>query len=450
MSELQQNPSGTSQQIRESAKDSLSSQGGLATVSKKIADLFKMPNLKLFGSEKAEIVERREDWLSNSQFADSRKDMKKDLLLLINLLEGSDDIEANAQAQKERLQNLINQNLATVFDKTRPLEKTWRELALFYTNAAQKEVRNLVVVNANIKQLDEEVIVSKLTEMISEVNKSAIDMSKNFSLFVLPNYDKLSLIERLSKLANDNKVLLLTDYKDLESVDSVLDVSNEEGKPKLGGVEKSWSRTVAFANYGLLRDKYSQEKRELYGTPSVAVAGKLYEMKNLAQPVAGAQHGALKGFSGLHFKVNMDEVNRLDAENLNPLTLAFGSIMPFNCLTLFKGENVELRQYSVIRTIDYVDKLLKHYLNQILFTAIGTDEQLKKSIHKTISDFLKALKDEKILKAGEIIHFEQDPNNLDRIDLKLKLTPMFVASAVDYTLEVDDKNHKINSSADGI
>ena len=51
MAELQQNPSGNSQQIRES-KDALSSQGGLATVSKTIADLLKMPNLKMFGSEK--------------------------------------------------------------------------------------------------------------------------------------------------------------------------------------------------------------------------------------------------------------------------------------------------------------------------------------------------------------------------------------------------------------
>lgn len=441
MAELQQNPSGNSQQIREKAKDALSSQGGLATVSKTIADLLKMPNLKMFGSEKDEVVERREDWLSNSQFTDSRKDMKKDLVLLINLLEGSSDIAGSAHAQKERLQGLIDQNLATVFDKTRPIEKTWRELALFYTNAAQKEVRNLVVVNTNAKKMDEDVIVKKLTDMITETNSAAIDMSKNFSLMVVPNYPGQSLIEKLSTMAAKNKVLFLTDYQDLESVDSVLDASNEEGKPKLGGVEKLWSRTVAFTNYGLLRDKYPQEKRVMYGSPSAAVAGKLYDMKNLAQPIAGAQHGPLKGFNGLHFKVNIDETNRLDAENLNPLTLAFGSIMPFNCLTLFKGDNVELRQYSVIRTLDYVDKLLKHFLNQYVFTSM-LDRDKKQHVYETILRMLKDLEDNKILKKGRITYFDINQNQPDRFDIKLSLVPMFVTSAFDYVLGIDSDGVK--------
>ena len=428
---------GTPQQVREKAKEALSSQGGLSTVSKALSDLLKMPNLKYFGSEKEELVERKEDYLTNSQFVVSRKSMKNDLQLLVNLLTSSNDIEASAQSQKEKLQVLIDQNLATVLDKTRFLEKTWRELSLFYTNAAQREIRNLVVVNANLKKVDEDVVVKKLTDIVTEANSAAIDMSKSFSLMVAPNYVGQSLIEKLSTLAYKNKVLFLTDYHDLESVDSVMDAANEEGRPKLGGVEKLWSRTVVFTNYGLLRDKHAQEKRLLFGSPTAAVAGKLYDMKNLAQPIAGAQHGPVKGFNGLHFKVNQVQTNQLDAENLNPLTLAFGGIMPFNCLTLFKGDNVELRQYSVIRTLDYIDKLLKHFLNQYVFSSME-DPDKNQHVYETILRMLKDLEDRKILKKGKITLFKVDEDQKDRFDIRLSLTPMFVTSAFDYTISIDD------------
>lgn len=428
---------GTPQQIREKAKEALSSQGGLATVSKTLSDLLKMPNLKYFGSEKEEMIERRDDYISNSQFATSRQTMKNDLLLLINLLSSSNDITANAQAQKERLQSLIDQNLAIVLEKTRLLEKSWKELSLFYANAAQREIRNLVVINANFKKVDEDVIIKKITDMVTEANSSAIDMSKSFSLMAAPNYLGQPLIEKLSTLAYKNKVLFLTDYLDLESVDSVLETANEEGRPKLGGVEKIWSRTVVFTNYGLLRDKHPQEKKILFGSPTAAVAGKLYDMKNLAQPIAGAQHGPVKGFNGLHFKVNQEQTNRLDAENMNPMTLAFGSIMPFNCLTLFKGENVELKQYSVIRTLDYIDKLLKHFLNQYVFTSM-LDSDKKQHVYETILRMLKDLEDLKILKKGRITYFDIDKNQPDRFDIRLSLIPMFVTSAFDYSIGIDD------------
>lgn len=424
------------QEAREKAKQELSSVGGLTTVSKTLADQLQLSNLKYFGSEKEEAVERRDDWLAGKEFTASRQDMKKKLSMLVDLLESSDDVAAGAQAQKEKIEGLKDENLAVILEKARPMEKSWRELALFYTNAAERELRNLVIVNANRKKVDEDIIVKKLTDMITEANSAAIDMSNNFSMMVAPDFVGRSLIEKLAALAYKNKVLFFTDYQNLESVDSVMEAANEEGQPKLGGVEKVWSRTIVFTNFGLLRDKHKQERRMLYGSPAAAVAGKMYSMENLAQPIAGAQFGPLKGFNGLRFRVNMDQTNMLDAENLNPLTLAFGSIMPFNCLTLFKGENVELRQYSVIRTLDYVDKLLKHFLNQYVFTSM-LDRDIRQHVYETILRLLKDLEDNKILKKGRITYFDINDEQPDRFDIKLSLIPMFVTSAFDYTIGIE-------------
>lgn len=423
-------------EAREKAKKELSSAGGLSTVSKTLAQQLQLSNLKFFGSEKDEDVDRREDWLSSEEFADSRKEMKSKLNMLIDMLESSDNVAAAAAIQKEKIQALKDKNLVKILEKTRPIEKAWRELGLYYTNAAQREMRNLVVLNANTKKVDATVLTNKITRMIDEANYSAIDQSKCYSMLVAPNFIGRELIEKLSSVAYKNKILFMTDYQDLGNVDDVMEAATDPDKPQLGGVEKVWSRTVVFSNYTLLRDKYAQERRELYGSPVAAVAGKMYSIENIAQPIAGAQYGPLKGLNGIRFKVSQEQANTLDTVNLNPLTNAFGVMMPFNCVTMFKGENVELRQYSVIRTLDYVDRLLKHFLNQYVFTSM-LDAQNKIHVRETIKNMMDRLVELKILKKGRLTYFDIDKDRPDRFNIKLEVVPMFVVSAFEYTIGID-------------
>ena len=422
--------------VREKAKSQLSAVGGLGVVSKTLAQQLQLPNLRYFGTEKDDDVERREDWLAEKDFAPARKDMKDKLNMLIDLLESSDDVAASADIQKQKIQQLKDKNIAKILEKSRKLEKSWRELDLFYTNAAERELRALTVLNVDTSKTDEQIIVNKVGSMVDEVNKSAIDQSKSYSFLVAPGFIKQSLIEKFSSIAYRNKILFLTDYEDESSVDEVVEKANEPGRPKLGGVNKEWSRTVVFANYALLRDKYQQEKKMLFGSPSAAVAGKLYAIDNIAQPVAGAQFGALKGLKGIRYRVSQDQANTLDRENLNPLTEAFGALMPFNCVTMFKGENVELRQYNVIRTLDYVDRLLKHFLNQYVFTSMQ-DSTTRLHVHRTILNMLGRLQELKILKSGRITHFDIDDERPDRFNIKLDVIPMYVTSAFEYTIGID-------------
>ncbi len=422
--------------VREKAKSQLSSVGGLGVVSKTLAQQLQLPNLRYFGTEKDDDVERREDWLAEKDFAPARKDMKDKLNMLIELLESSDDVAASAEIQKQKIQQLKDKNIAKILEKSRKLEKSWRELDLFYTNAAERELRALTVLNVDTNKTDEQVIVNKVGSMMDEVNKSAIDQSKSYSFLVAPGFIKQSLIEKFSAIAYRNKVLFLTDYEDENSVDEVVEKANEPGRPKLGGVNKEWSRTVVFANYALLRDKYQQEKKMMFGSPAAAIAGKLYSIENIAQPVAGAQFGALKGLKGIRFRVSQDQANTLDRENLNPLTEAFGALMPFNCVTMFKGENVELRQYNVIRTLDYVDRLLKHFLNQYVFVSMQ-DSTTRLHVHRTILNMLERLKELKILKNGRITHFDINDDRPDRFDIKMEVVPMYVTSAFEYTIGID-------------
>jgi hypothetical protein len=422
-------------ETREQIKEQLSSVGGLSPLSKTLAQQLGLPNLRYFGTEKEEDVERREDWLSGDEFKASRADMKKKLNMLVDLLESSNDVSAAAATQKQKIEQLKDANLTKILEKMRPIEKSWRELDLFYSNAQERELRQLTILNADTKG-DEAILVNKIGSMIDETNKSAIDQSKSYSFLVAPGYVGQSLIEKMSAISYRNKVLFLTDYKDESSVDETVEAANEPGKPKLGGANKEWSRTVVYANYALLREKHKQEKKLMFGSPSAAVAGRLYAIDNIAQPVAGAQFGGLKGLKGIRYRVSQEQANVLDQENLNPLTDAFGTLMPFNCATLFKGENVELRQYSVIRTLDYVDRLLKHFLNQYVFTSMQ-DSNNRLHVHRTILKMLETLQECKILKSGRITHFDINDDSPDRFDIKLEVIPMYVVSAFEYTIGID-------------
>ena len=443
--------------VREKAKGQLSSVGGLGVVSKTLAQQLQLPNLRYFGTERDDDKELRNEWLEEKDYALSRKEMKDKLNVFIELLESS-DVTASAKIKKQSIQQLKDENIAEVLDKSRKLEKAWRELDIFYTNAAERELRALTILNVNTEKSDETLLVNTVSSMLEEVNKSAIDQSKSYSFLVAPGFLKESLIEKFSSVAYKNKILFITDFPhekkqlksgkeigEFDSVDAVVEKANVPGRPKLGGLSKDWSRTVVFTNYVLLRDKYKQEQEMLFGSPAAAVAGKLYSIDNIAQPVAGAQFGALKGLKGIRFRVSQDQANTLDRENLNPLTEAFGALMPFNCVTMFKGENVELRQYNVVRTLDYVDKLLKHFLNQYVFTSM-LDENIRLHVHRTIFNMLQRLKELKILKEGEIDYFEVNDNHPNRFDIKLKLTPMFVTTAFDYTLSIEKGKKRVTES----
>ena len=433
----QENNANNSRAAREKAKKELAAFGGLSTVSKILSKQLKLPNLRYFGTEKDEAVERREDWLEGEEFAKSRKDTKDKLKMLADMLEGSEDVAASTAIQKQNIQDLKDQNLKTILKKSRKLEKSWRELDMFFTNAAENELKNLTIINADTSQTDESVLVDTIGRMLDTTNKSAIDQSKSYSFLVAPGFIGQSLIEKFSDIAYRNKLLFLTDYKDRASVAEVIEEATDEDAPQLGGNNKSWSRTVVYTNYALLRDKYEQERRMLFGSPTAAVAGRMYAIDNIAQPISGAQFGPLKGLKGIRFPTSQDESNDLDKVNLNPLTNAFGALMPFNCITLFKGENAELKQYNVVRTLDYVDRVLKHFLNQYVFTSME-DSNIRGHVHRTIKNMLDRLVSLKILKSGRITHFAVNEDNVERFDIKLEVVPMFVARAIDYTIGIDE------------
>ena len=88
---------------------------------------------------------RRNAYLTDSDKAEKRRQLKGELEALKGLIEAGSLAESTDLAQKksEEVSNILADNLRNVFDKTQDLEKAYRAVELFFRNAEEESIRNL-------------------------------------------------------------------------------------------------------------------------------------------------------------------------------------------------------------------------------------------------------------------------------------------------------------------
>jgi hypothetical protein len=164
---------------------------------------------------------------------------------------------------------------------------------------------------------------------------------------------------------------------------------------------------------------------ELHVAPSTALAGKVYESRSsMAQIAAGLQHGKFQGVDGTAFPTKKTELSELEKIGLVPVTNEFGSVMAFSGKTLFNGDNVGLQNYSVVRTFDWVTKVLIDFLNRSAFENFNSTVQ--KNLQQKIAKFLEGIRGSgKLIKDFSIHELEQDRDNPNMVNVKINITPYF-------------------------
>ena len=101
--------------------------------------------------------------------------------------------------------------------------------------------------------------------------------------------------------------------------------------------------------------------------------------------------------------------------------------------SLFAGDNPGLRKYAVVRTFDYVLKTTMDLLNRLTFRNIDAD--LTKDIKQQINRFLNSNKGAgKLIANYEIVSLTQNPNQVDKLRLELRITPHFAVKVFDIAL----------------
>ncbi|HTN45477.1 MAG TPA: DUF5458 family protein [Flavipsychrobacter sp.] len=373
---------------------------------------------------------RRNIFLTESQKKSERETLQKALSLWAKVLESSNDITDMVNTCEEKAaqsEKILQQNLAKAIDETKDLERSYRNVALFFKNTESDKLKNVSFINCEldqVKDLDNTRFIDAVNEEL-KMNFDRLDLRNNYSILVMPGYlGSNKVLEKWAKIAHEHKVMMVTDFEHLDAPDDVMEMFE---MANLTGGDKYRSNVMMTCNWLVGRGKYDQvgEEEDLYVPPSGALAGKIYKTL-MSQVTAGKKFGSMNETDGVKFELKKSEIANLEKMGLVPMVKEYGKVMAFSAKTLFNGDNLGLQTYSVVRVFDYVTKVLMDFLNRRAFENFNANT--RKDLMGQIVKFLDGITGpDKLIEDFTIRRFEQDPVQKDKIHLDIHMKPYFPA-----------------------
>jgi len=366
-----------------------------------------------------------------------REALKKTLQWWVDVLNTSDDIAELVETCQEKAaqaDQLLKKNLKAALEQTSELERSYRSVALFYKNTESTKVKNVSIINADLEQLKDldntRFIDAIQAELVA--NYDRLDLRDNYSILIIPGYlGSNKVVEKWAKIAYENKVMLVTDFANLDSPDDVMELFEAAN---LTGGDIYRSNVIIGCNWLVGRGKFDEvgEQEELFLPPAAALAGKIYNTL-MSQVTAGKKYGGINEVDGVKFDLKKSEIANLEKLGLIPMVKEYGKVMAFSAKTLFNGDNLGLQTYSVVRVFDYVAKVMMDFLNRRAFENFTATT--KKELNGQIVKFLDSITGPtKLIENFSIKRFEQDPVQKDKIHLHIHLKPYFPAKVFQITM----------------
>lgn len=375
---------------------------------------------------------KRNMFLTESGKKEQRKELKKKMQMWIDLLSENNSVSEMVDKSIEKAETaekLLKGNLKNVLNATRVLEQSYRSVHLFYKNTESPKLKNVVIMNApmhELTNLDEPKFIEFAAAELKD-KFDRLDMRQNYSLMVIPGYLKSNtILDKWAKMAYNNKVMLVTDFENVETPDDVLDMFTDAN---LTGGDAHKANVLMTCNYIVGRGKKIEvgETEDVYVPGSAALAGKLYCTK-MSQPVAGKTYGCIDEVDAVRFDQKKGEISELENAGLVPLVGEWGRVMPFSAKTLFTGDNLGMQTYSVVRVFDFIAKVISDFLNRRAFELWNV--KMEKNLRSQIVKFLDGIQGpDKLIEKFQILRFERDEDQKDHIFLDIHITPFFPAKS---------------------
>jgi len=381
---------------------------------------------------------RKEIFLNDQNKKTEREDLKSKLKLWIDLLEGQSEVSEMIKVAQEKSiqsQENLSKNLKKALEAGRELETSYRTVGQFFKNVELEKIQNVTILNASLEQLkdlDNPIFIEAIRDEFSQ-NYDRLDLKDNYSILSIPGYlGSNKVLEKWSKICHDNKVMLVTDFANLDEADDVVDLFDSAN---LTGGDVYRSNVIMTCNWLVGRGRAEEvgEESNVEIPPSTSLAGKIYKTL-MSQVSAGKKNGTINEVDAVKFKLKKSEISQLEKMGLVPMVNEYGKIMAFSAKTLFNGDNIGLQTYSVVRVFDYVTKVLLDFLNRRAFEnwTPRNEDDLRKQIVK----FLDGIKGaDKLIEDFKIVRFEQDKVNKDRVWLDIRLKPYFPTKS--FVLKLD-------------
>ncbi len=365
---------------------------------------------------------------------------------------------AKLDAEIKKLEGVRDEVLAKLFEKLRPVERSYRQLNVYFENidprdGVQRPPVEFYVFNADATCIKNDVDSSTIVAL-DEFIKSRND-SFNFRQFVsnlvVPGYINDTVRKRLEDITSQWGMLLIGDLKDEPNFRALSDQFRTDGGSYefLKRPEDKAASDVVIAGYVRLREKHWFEQpdgysddADLFGPPSMLFAGCLARTDRttgggIAQGPVGMVFGKIRGVDKARIEPRVSQMEHLTMERqmVTIVRNADNDLCFMGSRTQAEDPNGVMKFFSSYRVLRYIERRIAVYLREVAEQRL-TRELVKEKVRNPIEEMLEAEK-----KNGTIheFHFDWDPDEdklaMGVLDMELEILP--VGPAETFNLKID-------------
>jgi hypothetical protein len=341
--------------------------------------------------------------------AQSAREFVSQLLDLTTLLSPDDNYEATLQkmqGQIDKAEAVRDNLLEQIFRQLRPVERSYRELMLFFENCKVPDGKIRKPVQLFVFNADTKAMKDVFSMNIAAIENFCRKRNDNFNFrddicnLVTPGLVPQPVREKLEDIANMWGMLLITDIDDERSFRNVERNFQPGGKYEfMKRPEDRAASDVVMMGYLQLRPKHWFEKEldggdDLYGPPSLVFAGAVArsdDSQGLAQGPIGSRFGQVAGSEKCRIEPLIGEMEHISMERqLIPIIRdADNHLCFFGCRTLAEDPYGVLKFFTSYRILRYLERCCRHYLLQVsgqVLTRDFMDEAIEKPLIKLLQE----------------------------------------------------------------
>jgi hypothetical protein len=325
------------------------------------------------------------------------------------LLSDSDSYEATVakmQGQIDQAEGIRDQLLAQLFEQIRPIERSYRELMLFFENSKVPDGKVRKPVELYLLNADSKAMKDVFSMSVAAIENFVRKRNDNFNFrddicnLVVPGFVPQAVREKFEDIANAWGMLLIGDLDDEKTFKNVERNFLPGGKYEyMKRPEDRAAADVVTMGYLQLRAAHWFERGidggdDLYGPPSVVFAGAIAradDAQGIAQGPVGSRFGQIAGSEKCRVEPLIGEMEHLSMERqLIPIIRdADNHLCFFGCRTQADDPYGVLKFFTSYRILRYLERCCRHYLLQVagqVLTRDFMDDQIEKPLHRLLNE----------------------------------------------------------------
>lgn len=372
------------------------------------------------------------------------------------ILSSADDYETTLQklqAQIQEAENTRDTVLAELFEKIRPVEKSYQQIQLFFENAKGDPKKAQDPIELFIYDTDPGAIKDIHSVTIAAVDNFVKTQNDDFDFrndicnIVVPGFLPQPVREKFEDTAHAYNALLIGDIKDEPTFKAVESQYREGGNYYfLKRAEEKASCDVITVGYLKVRDAHWFEKKvqnadDLYVPPSVTFAGAFVRSDStggLAQGPVGTRFGQIKGPAKARFEPLITEMTQLSMKRqLIPIIRdGNGRLCFYGCRSQADDPDGVLKFFTAYRILRSIGKRCTSMLTEVAGTPL-TRDFMETGIEQPIHNMLEKEKQKGNISSYTLkVDKEEKKRMMGICDVSVQVVPVGMLETVNLSVEV--------------